>query len=426
MLALNLFLLRKYSRIFNGRKIIFAVEEEGLVDQLHLTWMFNDTHDIRPYELIMVPKGQDACLPKMLESVRSTDPNEITFYAHAKDTSLEVLRHKSIDELSLWTEEIYRDNLEDPDHVDEILRKYPCAGTFKRRDFHHPEVWSYKDNFFWFNHEQLFRADWSGITTGLTADNYICRQFTYDQSYNFRIEKSDRTRCMNPITNWDPSKVTLVTTCKNRWEFLNNSLPTWLNKGFKRIIIVDWSSDIEVAGHLEHMPVGSTPVTVVRVEGETIFNGGMARNIGALQVRGEYAMFIDSDMVIKDMSQAHVISLVHDRFYHGPHNIPPFGTSLVRMEDFWNVNGYSELYLSYGWEDNDLYNRLEASGLRRCFYDERMVEHIDHDDSLRAQYRDQRGRKLHETIWHNRDEVEAWTSNHKRAEKQFSVKEYML
>ena len=155
MLALNLFLLCKYQRIFNGKKIIYAVEEEGLVDQLHLSWMFNDTHDIRPYELIMVPKGQDACFHKMLEAVQSSDPDEITFYAHAKDTSLEVLRHKSIDELSLWLRETYRDNLDNPDHVDEILRQYPCAGTFKRRDFHSPEVWSYKDNFFWFNHQQL-------------------------------------------------------------------------------------------------------------------------------------------------------------------------------------------------------------------------------------------------------------------------------
>jgi len=182
------------------------------------------------------------------------------------------------------------------------------------------------------------------------------------------------------IKNWEPSRVTLVTTCKNRWAFLNRSLPTWLNKGFKEIIVVDWSSDEEIAEQIAHMPAGSTPVSVVRVEGEEIFNGGMARNTGAKHVKTDYVLFIDSDMTMKDWSLASSLSLVPGKFFHGPHNIPPFGTSLVRMEDFKKVNGYSELYPAYGWEDNDLYNRLEASGLRRCFFDERMVEHIEHDD----------------------------------------------
>jgi hypothetical protein len=108
--------------------------------------------------------------------------------------------------------------------------------------------------------------------------------------------------------------------------------------------------------------------------------------------------------------------MIPGRFYHGPHNIPPFGTSLLRADDFRKVNGYSELYRAYGWEDNDLYNRLEASGSQRRLYDDRIVEHLEHSDELRTQYRDQQGKKLHETIWENRT-IEPWTTNHLQADK---------
>jgi hypothetical protein len=420
MLAYNLYLLCKYHSIFNGRKIIFAVEDKEdktLVDQLHLTWMFNDTHDIRPYELIMVPKGQDegACLSKMLEMVQSDNSDEISFFAHAKDTSLEAASRNDVDELSDWVEVLYRNNLSDPALVDSVLSKYPSAGTLKYTACHPLDsYWSYGGNFFWFNHRELFSKKWKDYTSPI--DEYISDKFDEREVYNFGEDYVAKKRAHFVVRNWDPSKVTIVTTCKNRWEFLKQSLPTWLNRGFKEIIIVDWSSNIEIVTNIEQMSIGSNLVTVIRVNGEDIFNGGMARNTGAKHVTSDYVLFIDADMIVKNWQVTKTISMVPGRFYHGPHNIPPFGTSLVRIDDFRKINGYSELCRSYGWEDNDLYNRLDASGLQRRLYDDRMVEHIDHSDELRIVHRDQRGKKLHETVWENK-ELELWTPNHKQADK---------
>lgn len=429
MLAYNLYLLCKYN-IFNGRKIICAVEDnedKSLVDELHLGWMFNDTHDIRPYELIMVPSSfrESACLSRMLEMVQSNDPEEVSFFAHAKDTSLEVLNRHDVVELSDWIEGMYRNNLSDPEKVDSVLSRYPCAGTFKHTsDRPIDGCWNYDGNFFWVNHQRLFRTDWKVIVNSC-VDEYLDGKFSCDEAYNFVEDYTDKKKSHATVKNWDPARVTIVTTCKNRWEFLSQSLQTWLNKGFKEIIIVDWSSNTDVATFVKQMPSGSNRVTVIRVEGEDIFNGGMARNTGAQHVTSDYILFIDSDMIIKNWDVVDAISMTPGRFYHGPHNIPPFGTSLVRTDDFRKVNGYTELCASYGWEDNDLYNRLDACGLRRCLYDDRMVEHIDHDDQLRIVHRDQQGKKLHETVWENKAR-ELWTSSHKQARKQFSKHEFLI
>jgi hypothetical protein len=430
MLALNLYMLSKYRDVFNGRRIVFAVEEEGLVDQTHLGWMFNDTHDIRPYELVMVPADlenkESACLSKMLEMVQSSDPDEVSFFAHAKDTSLDVLAQHDVAELSDWVRDMYHNNLSNPSLVDTVMDRHPCAGTFKHVESQPLSGgWNYTGNFFWVNHQRLFTKNWKD-SIGANVNDFLSSKFSSEEAYNFGRDYLGKLNSSTVVKNWDPSRVTVVTTCKNRWGFLKKSLLTWLNKGFKKIIIVDWDSKVEVASKLEKLSEGINPITVIRVENEDIFNGGLARNTGARFVTSEYALFIDSDMTIKDWSQAGSISMVPGKFYHGPHNIPPFGTGLVRMDDFQRINGYSELYPSYGWEDNDLYNRLEESGLQRCFFDERMVEHIEHNDELRTRHRDQRGRKLHETIWENRDKIEKWTSSHRREEKMFTKHEFFL
>jgi len=392
MLAYNLYLLHKYHKIFNGTKVVCAAEDkEGYaIDDIHLGWMLNDTHSIGLYDLNVAPHASlsmQESLFKMLESVESTDPEEISFFAYAKDTSLNALDGTDVGELSARIEPMYRNALEDAALVDDVMEKHPVG---------------HSGSFFWINHKEFFKPGWRDTIRD------------YDGTYDFCVGK----KAPSVERNWDPSRVTIVTTSMNRWEFLKESLQSWLGRGFNEIIIVDWSSDTRVSSLIKKIPHGPNPVTILRILGEKIFNGGMARNIGAIHATTDYLLFIDSDMIIRDWSMADGISMVPGRFYHGPHNIPPFGTSLVRREDFWNVNGYSELYPAYGWEDNDLYNRLEESGLQRCLYDDRMVEHMEHDDELRARHRDQKGMLLHETVWANRD-IEKWTKVHSRAVRPF-------
>lgn len=56
------------------------------------------------------------------------------------------------------------------------------------------------------------------------------------------------------------------------------------------------------------------------------------------------------------------------------------GTLLIRKSDFFRVNGYNERLIHYGLEDDDLFHRLEVSGLQRRDLDLSTIDHIPHDD----------------------------------------------
>ena len=54
----------------------------------------------------------------------------------------------------------------------------------------------------------------------------------------------------------------------------------------------------------------------------------------------------------------------------------------------WISNGYNERIVTYGYEDDDLFERLERAGLTRRDVDLDTVHHIPHDDLARTRHQD--------------------------------------
>jgi glycosyltransferase involved in cell wall biosynthesis len=63
------------------------------------------------------------------------------------------------------------------------------------------------------------------------------------------------------------------------------------------------------------------------------------------------------------------------------------GTVLLSRNDFLKVNGYSEYISTYGWDDSDLYIRLENLGLKRVFFNFDTLHHIEHPARMQHQER---------------------------------------
>lgn len=61
------------------------------------------------------------------------------------------------------------------------------------------------------------------------------------------------------------------------------------------------------------------------------------------------------------------------------------GALVVSQKSFWAVGGYDERIQTYGYDDEDLYKRLTASGLRRLNVTYEHVGHVEHPDAARAQ-----------------------------------------
>jgi hypothetical protein len=130
---------------------------------------------------------------------------------------------------------------------------------------------------------------------------------------------------------------------------------------------------------------------VIRVENQEIFDGAIARNVGARYASRNYLLFVDSDVRIIGrldlFSKLNVSSFSRGDFSAtGEHT---FGTLLVAKTNFERVNGYNELMSGWGYEDDDLYRRLKELGLRETTFPYLSLEHISHSDSLRTQFRNE-------------------------------------
>lgn len=185
-------------------------------------------------------------------------------------------------------------------------------------------------------------------------------------------------------------KIAVTTGCMNRMDPLAKSLPTWLAlPEANHVVVVDWSS----AWPLRHP---DPRVLVVRVSGQKYWRNSWCHNLEmevARELGCELSLRVDADVTVgKDFFAKHP---ARDGVFYAVncHEVPPklehkkslCGTVYARVSDLLAVNGYNERLCQYGYEDEDLYKRLEASGLawKRCDLD--TLEHIPHSDASRVE-----------------------------------------
>ena len=64
------------------------------------------------------------------------------------------------------------------------------------------------------------------------------------------------------------------------------------------------------------------------------------------------------------------------------------GQIYCKLQDFWKVNGYHEGITTYGYDDSDLYNRIEKMGATPLNFNYDSIEHIVTDDIKRSESQD--------------------------------------
>jgi hypothetical protein len=188
-------------------------------------------------------------------------------------------------------------------------------------------------------------------------------------------------------------RIAITTGCMNRLDHLLRSLSSWTAISEPdHIIVVDWSSEIPLEISLErfHDP----RLLVARTENQAHWHHSRCHNLElrlASELQCDAVLRVDSDVVVApDFFARH--PLAERSFYAVDcHSVSPeiddkrnlCGTLYVRTEHFWAVNGYNERLLLYGFEDEDLYHRLEVSGLAWLRCDLSALDHLTHDDSFR-------------------------------------------
>jgi predicted glycosyltransferase involved in capsule biosynthesis len=131
-------------------------------------------------------------------------------------------------------------------------------------------------------------------------------------------------------------------------------------------IFLPWISD--------YMSLGKTHFNVLVVEqlNKKPFNRGALMNVGFeyLQSSCDYFIFHDVDLLIQNkaflysfpLAPTHVAKYV-EQFGYSVSSDYYGGVNIFNKEDFLHINGFSNKYLGWGGEDNDLNLRVLFKGM---------------------------------------------------------------
>ena len=196
---------------------------------------------------------------------------------------------------------------------------------------------------------------------------------------------------------WSPTNKTtalsVATGCMNRASSLRQTLPSWLAcPEVDEVVVVDWSSQVPI--HQELHDLNDPRILHVRVEGQAHWCAARCHNVEIHASSSEALLRIDSDIRLRpEFFSKHPLqpNIFWNAEWKNSGKIPGNngddvhlnGTIYTRRANFLRVNGYNEWLRSYGYEDDDLYNRLLAAGIVRAHIRRDLLEHLPHDVASR-------------------------------------------
>ena len=278
-------------------------------------------------------------------------------------------------------------------------------------------------------------------------------------------------------------RISLIASCKDRTGFLQSALPTWLDAlgSHDEIVLIDWGTS--ATAHVPHMAVveaiKDSRINLVTIPNTNSWVLSRAYNLGFAHARGEWVLKVDCDTMLNSnffdslqlpsppistnpaqssvdaerVSEASVTSTDAASAINEPQQALPnqqqrhyyrvltndakdeneqflSGVFLIHSDDLRNVRGFDERITSYGWENVDLYDRLEKReppfSLVPKPFAPNAVSHILHGEVFRAADRPDSGGPVFEVElnrlviralgpWHTRENFTACTYSHRVA-----------
>jgi glycosyltransferase involved in cell wall biosynthesis len=184
--------------------------------------------------------------------------------------------------------------------------------------------------------------------------------------------------------------VSIITRFRDREKFLMQVLPSWLLLPVDQILIIDWDSkNVNIEEYLYE--INDWRIKLIKVYEQPFFQRSAAWNWGILHSSTDWLLLIDGDVeIVHNLFLDQKIDLSANAFYHPGFTLNAdgfrlFGTCLVSRQAIFDAGGYNEGLKDWGWEDQDVYNRLSKSGVKEVFLNVRPFHHIEHDDDFRTE-----------------------------------------
>lgn len=178
----------------------------------------------------------------------------------------------------------------------------------------------------------------------------------------------------------------IITACMNREHHLEKSLPTWLAANPDEIIIVDWNSKGSIKKLIEKYPTDKIKLISINNVNQWVLTKSF--NLAAQYTSYDTLLKLDCDSIIdEDFFLYHQIS--GNYYFAGDwkkskddNERHTNGIIYVKRKDFFLVGGYNELITTYGYDDCDLYKRLERIS-KRLLINLATVKHLEHSNKDR-------------------------------------------
>lgn len=183
--------------------------------------------------------------------------------------------------------------------------------------------------------------------------------------------------------------ISVVTCSMNRTENLIKAIPSWLaNREIAEVLIVDWSSRTPVAEDLAAAGIADPRIRILRVDDEPRWILSYAFNAGFRAAACDTILKVDADIVLSPdfFQRNHVVdgSFIAGNWRTTTEDQAHVnGFFFVTRKGLAEVGGFNEHITTYGWDDDDIYDRMSQVGMRRRDVAPNTIFHLDHDDEDR-------------------------------------------
>jgi glycosyltransferase involved in cell wall biosynthesis len=184
-------------------------------------------------------------------------------------------------------------------------------------------------------------------------------------------------------------RLSIVTCCKGRLEHLKRALPTFVVQSESEVIVVDYDCPERTK---DWVAAQFPAVRVTTVTGAPIFNVSRARNVGARLARAQWLAFCDADNLLAPSFASEILARQTPGTYMRTLRNTPSGPVrrpvplVCEAATFWAVGGYDDAFCGWGYEDWELIDRLDRSGIKEALGVEVLVETLPHSNARRGRF----------------------------------------
>ena len=191
--------------------------------------------------------------------------------------------------------------------------------------------------------------------------------------------------------------ISFVTTCKGRLDHLRQTLPRMAAQPNAESIVVDYDCP---DGTADWVHANYPAVKIVKVHDAPRFHKTHAGNLGAAAATAPWLCMIDADIIVDQAFVSRIAPSLDGGTYLRPAPLDwnAYGSFVCSRKDFEAIEGYDEVIEGCGCSDDDIYRRLEMTGIKLTNFPGELFVGIPHDDGTRTQYHEIKNRPFSQTI----------------------------